>query len=126
MEENRTNPNSEQEQAPKFRGLYRHVKISVKALDRIIIACIAVIVILVALELRNPGFTITFDSKGGSDVAPQNQMYGELLEEPEPPTREGYIFTGWYTDAACYELWDTQSKTIETDMTLYAGWEKLE
>ena len=90
MEENRTNPNSEQEQAPKFRGLYRHVKISVKALDRIIIACIAVIVILVALELRNPGFTITFDSKGGSDVAPQNQMYGELLEEPEPPTREGY------------------------------------
>ena len=126
MEENRTNPNSEQEQVPKFRGLYRHVKISVKALDRIIIACIAVIVILVALELRNPGFTITFDSKGGSDVAPQNQMYGELLEEPEPPTREGYIFTGWYTDAACYELWDTQSKTIETDMTLYAGWEKLE
>ena len=126
MEENRTNPNSEQEQIPKFRGLYRHVKISVKALDRIIIACIAVIVILVALELRNPGFTITFDSKGGSDVAPQNQMYGELLEEPEPPTREGYIFTGWYTDAACYEIWDTQSKTIETDMTLYAGWEKLE
>ena len=126
MEENRTNPNSEQEQAPKFRGLYRHVKISVKALDRIIIACIAVIVILVALELRNPGFTITFDSKGGSDVAPQNQMYGELLEVPEPPTREGYNFTGWYTDSACYELWDTQSKTIETDMTLYAGWEKLE
>ena len=126
MEENRTNPNSEQEQVPKFRGLYRHVKISVKALDRIIIACIAVIVILVALELRNPGFTITFDSRGGSDVAPQNQMYGELLEQPEPPTREGYAFTGWYTDTACYELWDTQSKTIETDMTLYAGWEKLE
>ncbi len=128
MEENRTNPNPEheQEQTPKFRGLYRHVKISVKALDRIIIACIAVIVILVALELRNPGFTVTFDSKGGSDVAPQNQMYGQLLEEPEPPTREGYIFTGWYTDAACFELWDTQSRTIETDMTLYAGWEKLE
>ena len=126
MEENINNPNSEQEQLPKFRGLYRHVKISVKALDRIIIACIAVIVILVALELRNPGFTITFDSRGGSDVAPQNQMYGELLEQPEPPTREGYAFTGWYTDAACYELWDTQSRTIETDMTLYAGWEKLE
>jgi len=126
MEENINNPNSEQEQLPKFRGLYRHVKISVKALDRIIIACIAVIVILVALELRNPGFTITFDSRGGSDVAPQNQMYGELLAQPEPPTREGYAFTGWYTDAACYELWDTQSRTIETDITLYAGWEKLE
>ena len=126
MEENRQNPNPEQEQLPKFRGLYRHVKISVKALDRIIVACIAVIVILVALELRDPGFTITFDSRGGSDVAPQNQMYGELLEQPEAPTREGYVFTGWYTDSACYELWDTQNNTIETDMTLYAGWEKLE
>ena len=126
MEENRQNPNPEQEQLPKFRGLYRHVKISVKALDRIIIACIAVIVILVALELRDPGFTITFDSRGGSDVAPQNQMYGQLLEQPEAPTREGYVFTGWYTDSACYELWDTQNKTIETDMILYAGWEKLE
>lgn len=126
MEEKLANSNPEQEQVPKFRGLYRYVNISVKALDRIIIACIAVIVILVALELRDPGFTIAFDSRGGSDVAAQKQMYGELLAEPEPPAREGYTFTGWYTDTACYELWDTQNRTIETDMTLYAGWEKLE
>ena len=66
------------EKKREFRGLYKHVKISVKTLDTIIVACIAVIVILVALDLRNPGFTITFDSRGGTDVAPQNQMYGEL------------------------------------------------
>ena len=121
-----TNPNPNEEHVPKFRGLYRYVKISVKALDRIIIACIAVILIVVALEMRNPGFTITFDSKGGTDVVSHNQMYGELLEVPEPPTREGYVFTGWYTDTACYELWDVQEDTIEADITLYAGWEKLE
>ena len=126
MDEQRTDPQPEEEQLPKFRGLYRHVKISVKTLDRIIVACLAVIILLVALELRNPGFTITFDSRGGSDVPPQNQMYGQLLEVPEPPTREGYVFTGWYTDTACYELWDVQEDTIEADMTLYAGWEKLE
>ncbi len=120
------NPNLQEEQLPRFRGLYRYVKISVKALDRIIIACIAVILIVVALEMRNPGFTITFDSKGGTDVAAQNQMYGELLELPQPPTREGYRFTGWYTDSACYELWNVQEDTVEIDMTLYAGWEKLE
>jgi uncharacterized repeat protein (TIGR02543 family) len=120
------NPNPQEEQVPRFRGLYRYVKISVKALDRIIIACIAVIVIVVALELRSPGFTITFDSKGGTDVSAHNQMYGELLEVPEPPTREGYRFTGWYTDSTCFELWDVQQDTIETDMTLYAGWEKIE
>ena len=116
----------QQEQVPKFRGLYRYVKISVKSLDRIIIACIAVILIVVALELRNPGFTITFDSKGGTDVPAHNQMYGELLEVPEPPTREGYEFTGWYKDASCFDSWDMELDTIETDMTLYAGWEKLE
>ena len=125
MQEQITNP-EKQEQQPRFRGLYRHVKISVKALDRIIVACIALILIVVALEMRNPGFTITFDSKGGTDVPSHNQMYGQLLEVPEPPTREGYVFTGWYTDTACYELWDVQEDTIEADMTLYAGWEKLE
>ena len=125
MEEARNESPSE-EQLPKFRGLYRHVKISVKALDRIIVACILVIVILVALDLRNPGFTITFDSRGGTDVPAHNQMYGELLEVPEPPTREGYTFTGWYTDHACYDLWNVEEDIIQTDMTLYAGWEKSE
>lgn len=125
MEEPRKETQTE-EQLPKFRGLYRHVKISVKALDCIIIACIAVIVILVALDLRNPGFTIQFDSRGGTDVPSQNQMYGEHLEAPEPPTREGYRFTGWYTDSACFDPWDMENGKIECDLTLYAGWEKLE
>ena len=126
MEETGKTPETQEEKIPPFRGLYRHVKISVKALDCVIVACIAVILLVVALEMRNPGFTITFDSKGGTDVASQNQMYGELLEVPEPPTREGYEFTGWYTDTACFVLWNVEERTIETDMTLYAGWEKIE
>ena len=126
MDEPRKDSGQQQEQVPKFRGLYRYVKISVKSLDRIIVACIAVILIVVALEMRNPGFTITFDSKGGTDVPAHNQMYGELLEVPEPPTREGYEFTGWYKDSSCFDSWDPELDTIETDMTLYAGWEKLE
>ena len=125
MEEHRIET-PEEEKIPKFRGLYRHVKISVKALDWIIAACIVVILVVVVFEMRSPGFTITFDSKGGTDVASQNQMYGQLLEVPEPPTREGYTFTGWYTDSACFELWDVENQTIEMDLTLYAGWEKLE
>ena len=126
MDESRNTPEAKEEQVPKFRGLYRYVNISVKALDRIIAVCIAVILIVVALELRSPGFTVTFDARGGTDVPAQNQMYGELLESPEPPTREGYRFTGWYTDATCDILWNVEERTIETDMTLYAGWEKLD
>ena len=118
-----TNNASQPQEQPQFRGLYRHVKISVRALDTIIIACIVVIVVMLAIDLQNPGFTITFDSKGGTDVAAQNQMYGQLLEAPEPPTREGYLFTGWYRDPACYEQWNLETDTIQEDITLYAGWE---
>ena len=126
MEETSVTPETQEEKIPPFRGLYRHVKISVKALDCIIVACILVILAVVALEMRNPGFTIAFDSRGGSDVPAQTQMYGELLELPEPPTREGYTFTGWYTDASCFVLWNVEERPIESEMTLYAGWEKIE
>lgn len=117
------------EQEPEkreLRGLYRYVNISVRALDTIIISCIAVIVVVLALNLRNPGFTVTFDAKGGTDVLPQKQMYGELLTLPEPPTREGYVFTGWYKDAGCFDGWNAEKDTVQGEMTLYAGWEKQE
>ena len=107
-----------------FRGLYRHVKISVATLDKIIIGGIAAIVILVLYGVANNGYLVTFDSKGGTDVAPQNQMYGELLDVPDDPTREGYTFSGWYIDYACEELWEEEEDTIASDLTLYAGWEK--
>ena len=119
---NESSQNETENKPREFRGLYKHVNISVKTLDRIIVACIAVIVILVALDLRNPGFAITFDSRGGTDVAPQNQMYGELLEVPEDPTREGYEFSGWYLEPSCDELWEEDTDIIECDLTLYAGW----
>ena len=126
MEEPRKGDQTVEKEVPKFRGLYRYVKISVKSLDRIIIACILVILVVVALELRNPGFTVTFDSRGGSDVPAHNQMYGQLLEQPEPPTREGYTFAGWYKDYTCDLPWDAETDIIEMDITLYAGWQKNE
>ena len=116
----------QEEQIPKFRGLYRYVNISVKQLDMIIGLCILVIIIVVAIELMDPGFTVSFNSLGGTDVAPQELMYGDLIEEPIPPTREGYTFTGWYRDSACFVPWDLETDTVETDTTLYAGWEKIE
>ena len=115
-----------EETTPKFRGLYRHVKISVKALDWIIGICIAVILVVFIWEMADPGFTVTFDAKGGTDVVAQEREYGELLQPPQTPTREGYVFTGWYKDSGCYELWDMETETVQTDMTLYAGWEKPE
>ena len=40
-------------------------------------------------------YTITFDTAGGSGIAPITQDYGTVITAPEAPTREGYTFTGW-------------------------------
>ena len=56
----------------------------------------------------------------------QQQMYGQKLELPEPPTREGYTFTGWYKDYNCTLPWDAEKDVIEAEITLYAGWQKNE
>ena len=63
-------------------------------------------------------YTITFDTAGGSEIAPITQDYGTAITAPESPTREGYTFIGW-------------DKTIPTtmpaeNMTIKARWKDIE
>lgn len=117
-----TKPNPEQEK--NTGGLYRNAKIPVNVLNIVIVACVVLILVVFFVEMRNPGLTVTFDSRGGTDVPAQEQAYGELLNAPQAPTREGYVFTGWFKDSVCYEQWDMQIDTVQSDLTLYAGWEQ--
>ena len=40
-------------------------------------------------------YTITFDTNGGSEIAPITQDYGTKITAPDKPTRKGYTFKGW-------------------------------
>ena len=113
-------PHKEPERS--FRGLYSNVKISVKTLDKVIIAGILAIVLILVYGIANNGYTVAFDSNGGTDVASQKLMYGDYVAEPVPPTREGYTFGGWYQDENFYYPWDMEENFVAESMTLYALW----
>jgi len=68
-------------------------------------------------------YTITFDTDGGSEVESITQDYGTTIAKPTDPTKTGYTFAGWYTDAACTNAWNFGSNMlVNHDMTLYARW----
>ena len=105
----------------KLRGLYKHVKISVRTLDIIIVAGILAILLCIFIATRQGGYTVDFDSNGGTDVAYQKCPYGQTVEVPQDPTREGYTFGGWYSDDSLNTPWDFDSP-VEGSMELYAKW----
>lgn len=76
-------------------------------------------------ELAVPTFTLSFDSQGGSDVAAQEVAKGSSPVRPSDPEREGYVFVGWFADAACTQPFDF-SAALASDATAYAGWKQDE
>ena len=72
------------------------------------------------------GYTITFDSQGGSSVTEIIKKAGDSVTAPADPERTGFVFLGWYTDkdksvfeGATPYVFD---KMPENNVTLYAKW----
>ncbi len=65
---------------------------------------------------------VMFDSRGGSDVSPVTGLTsGDTISAPAPPTRNGYIFGGWYTEPECTNQFNFATPITAT-ITLYAKW----
>lgn len=66
-------------------------------------------------------YTVTFDSNGGSAVASQTVKKNGFAKQPANPTRNGYMFDGWYTEANGGQEFSFNT-AINKDITLYAHW----
>ena len=56
-------------------------------------------------------YTITFDTNGGSEIAPITQDYGTEITAPDNPTRKGYTFKGW--DKEIPETMPAENMTVK-------------
>ena len=68
-------------------------------------------------------FTVTFDNGCGTTMETVDK--GSKLTAPIAPTKEGYLFDGWYYDNnGTQTKWDFDKDTVKSSMTLTAQWKK--
>lgn len=76
------------------------------------------------------GLAFDANTKDAVENMPADQTaidYNTTAQNPESePTRNGYTFTGWYTDKECTKAFDFEQALTENWTTVYAGWEQNE
>ncbi len=103
-------------------GMYSGLKISVRTANILSVIAVALLVAVFVIGIATAdGFTVSFDSNGGTDVESFQVEYGVYGEIDAVPTREGYTFDGWFLDESLTTEYDPEG-TIESDITLYAKW----
>lgn len=76
-----------------------------------------------------PGdITVTINLDGGTLGSGNTTLTvnadGKVERPAKDPTRPGYIFINWYTDASCTTVWDFSTHIVNSNTTIYAGWKK--
>lgn len=80
---------------------------------------VAVVIVFVYLNFFRT-FTVTFNVRIGAGIQAQEVKVGEVVEKPEDPTADGYIFKGWYVDGKEYDF----STPVDKNITITAEWEE--
>ncbi len=75
---------------------------------------------------KQTDITVSFDLnyEGAPALEAQTIAIGSTAAEPAAPTREGFLFQGWYQDAACETAFDFTAE-LRVETTVYAKWEEV-
>lgn len=71
----------------------------------------------------NASYIVSFEVNGGSAIEAVTTEDG-VVTKPADPTRDGYIFKGWYEDAEFTNPFDFDTEKVDANTTLYAKWEE--
>ena len=77
--------------------------------------------VVITAVTERPSFTVTFDSKGGSNITPKTVANGDVADKPGVPVWAGRGFAGWYTDENYTQKYDFATP-VTGNITLYARW----
>ncbi|MEG0283772.1 MAG: InlB B-repeat-containing protein [Erysipelotrichales bacterium] len=70
-------------------------------------------------------FKVIFNSNGGSKVDQIDKVAsGSYIKMPTNPSKDNFIFVGWYKDEKLTNKWDFKKDKVYKDTTLYAKWNK--
>ncbi|MDP4208839.1 MAG: InlB B-repeat-containing protein [Bacteroidota bacterium] len=80
-----------------------------------------------SLTLKLDGVTVntgsvSFNTNGGSSIADLIVNYNSTITAPTAPIKTGYVFAGWFKDAACTNAWNFATDVVTASITLYAKW----
>lgn len=70
-------------------------------------------------------YKVTFNTNGAGEITEQVIAKDGVVERPTDPTKENYIFSGWYLDENFSTAWDFSNDKVTGDITLYAKFEKI-
>ncbi len=74
-------------------------------------------------DMLRDAYVIAFISNGGSYVPAIGQKYGTEITKPADPKKQGYVFAGWYRDAALTQPYTIPSVMPDESVIVYAKWE---
>ncbi|MBP5177780.1 MAG: InlB B-repeat-containing protein, partial [Clostridia bacterium] len=91
----------------------------------LMIALVILLIIIIIILVKFAKYKIKFYSNGGSDVKPVWARKGEHFVMPENPTREGYVFAGWFEDEELTLRFLETEVTARRGLKAYAKWAEI-
>lgn len=67
-------------------------------------------------------YSVNFETNGGTELESLEIAGGNTLAEPEVPQKDGYVFSGWFSDSGLSSGYDF-SQPVNDDLNLYAKWD---